>query len=368
MGAEELRRLHGLRALAAAAVALFHWAYLFPGVAQALKGAGYVVWPWLTLALPLELGWQGVPLFFVLSAYLLSRQWWSRGITVGAVGRYLGRRAMRIYPAFWLQLLVLALLMQVGLWPVPDWGWREWLATLALWVHMPGLWVTPLNGVWWTLPVELLFYLCLPLLIGVARRMGIWVMWLGCVVATLAWRWAAVARYPGQDMSAHLPVLDALPGVLSTFAAGVVLAHALEGMDREGRSLKLWWLGVAVGAGVVLQAALQLTLPDYWRGHLWLLVWGTCFASAVALGVGAWLRWSGAPRWAFGRMAVWLGERSFGIYLWHFPVLQVLDRLWADGQTTVAAALWALLIMWTFTLAMADISYRWLERPLMGWR
>ena len=84
----------------------------------------------------------------------------------------------------------------------------------------------------------------------------------------------------------------------------------------------------------------------------------------MALGVGAWLRWSGAPRWAFGRMAVWLGERSFGIYLWHFPVIQACVATGLLAWSVWLGALTALSV----AVILAWASWRLIEAPALRHR
>ena len=90
--------LHGLRGLAALAVLLFHWYQFFPAAASVIRPerfAGTVLDPTAYLGF----GWMGVPLFFVLSGYLLGGQVARVELTGTFLKRFWVRRFLRIYPA-----------------------------------------------------------------------------------------------------------------------------------------------------------------------------------------------------------------------------------------------------------------------------
>lgn len=354
--------LHGLRGLAALAVLAFHWSQHYPLANGWLAQWQWGPEPWMNITLPLALGWQGVPLFFVLSAYLLTAQWQGRALTGAHVGQYVLRRSLRIYPAVWLQIgVVLCLLPWLpGLWR-PFTASEVWQSAL-LWINMPPTMVAPLNLVWWTLPIEFSFYMALPLLVWLSRRVG----WVPVVVAsfviTVAWRSAVMAWFAGEHMVARLPILDALPGSLATFAAGCALAHA-QGRWRVpvGWPVVVAWTLAYLG----LQYGLLSNVDTYWTGHWMLAVWNPLFATVVALAVGAVLTEARWGRWFSGRVMVWLGELSFGIYLWHFPVLVGMRQLWPASDHSVALGLLAFPLCVLLTLLLAWASHALVERPAM---
>lgn len=70
-------------------------------------------------------------------------------------------------------------------------------------------------------------------------------------------------------------------------------------------------------------------------------------------------------RWLASRPLTWLGDTSYGIYLWHYPVLMLLDRTLLAHWNTPALALAALPVALLVTAVLAGLSYRYLEAPLM---
>jgi len=356
--------LHGLRAIAAIAVLLFHWCQLFPGfniwIAQ-LHVPGH---PWVNPSLPWSMGWQGVSLFFVLSGYLLTAHWLDRDMTFQALAHFYKRRIVRIYPAAWLQLIVLIVL--AAIWPAlfEQATWLKWLLNAVLWVNLPPWFEAPLNGVWWTLPVELMFYLVLPLLVFCQKRFGLGVVVVAVLSVTVAWRWWVMLSYVDQNLSTVLPVLDALPGVLMTFGAGFAAA-IVQGQIKKTHAMPLLWASMLLF--IALQTLLVSFIEVYWQGGWLLCLWNSLLALSMAGIVMALCKLpeSLATKALSTRPMIALGDWSFGIYLWHFPVLQLLHRLSPDWGSTAFNSLLALGITLVLTLALGALSFTQLERPLM---
>jgi peptidoglycan/LPS O-acetylase OafA/YrhL len=138
------------------------------GIAIALVLMGHGLWdtPFQTTAL--GLGYAGVSVFFVLSGYLITRVLLSEERTFGRVRlpRFYGRRALRIFPAFYGYLAVLGLLAWRGIVPPPDRA--TWLASLFYFRNMDGAgWET---AHLWTLALEEQFYLFWPVVFMLTPR------------------------------------------------------------------------------------------------------------------------------------------------------------------------------------------------------
>ena len=356
--------LHGLRGFAAMLVLLFHWSTAFPEVNNWLAGITFGPKAWMNLSLPLAVGWQGVPLFFVLSAYLLTSQWRERALDLTTIARFWKRRLFRIYPAVWLQVLLLVF-FSLWIFPiVPSLKMADWVCNIFLWINLPPMFIQPINGVWWTLPIELMFYLVLPLLIYLQRRSHWLVVSLLCLMITMLWRSHVVSQLSGTDIAQKQYILDALPGSIFTFASGFALAFIPSVLSRQKFLLLL---PVFFAAYCFLEYLQWENASTYWRGGWLLIVRGPLLSVIVALGVYLVLNASFKVGLFSNRVLVWCGNLSFGIYLWHFPVLQFMQSHFAADLTGRRGSLLALCVCLLLTFSLAAISYYLVERPLMGW-
>lgn len=341
-----LPALDGLRGLAVGIVLLSH-----------LANAGLPVFPGLSLS---GTGKSGVYLFFVLSAFLLTRLLlqrpaaeWRRG---APWADYALRRVLRIWPLYLVVLLASAALTAAGLapwWPYP-------MDAERLLRH---LLLQEGTSVLWSIPVEFYYYLWLPLvaamLAGAHRAGGRWLAATLAVCASVA----AMQLWPPEATAVNDVRLG--PYLVLFFGGGLAAVLSLHRGADSPRSVRgFGLLGIAAVlalvatvpavAAVISGSTFQADLNHRWFAFF-AVVW-----SALLLAVvhgPAWLR---RPfEW---RALRWLGWVSFSAYLWHMPVLAAVTgplalRGWAAvGVFSVATAL----VSWA--------SWRWIERPLQGVR
>jgi acetyltransferase len=315
----------------------------------------------------------GLICFFVLSGYLLY------GAFVRAarrqdgevsMPRYFARRAARILPAYYVSLLgALALLGPVAGAPgvrLPDEGGLTLFVFFAQ--NYSADTIMKLNPVTWTLCLEVAFYALLPVIGLVAYHLARGrvrpqiALLLGLAGLGLAW-----------NVTAHVldwaqPATKALPAYLPYFAAGMLVALALESRRQDGRPLRLsagaTWLTSAAGLALVVGNAwwhivspgpahdpVLVALHDLPAG----LGFGLLIAAVVA-GQGVSTGWLRA-RWLAG-----LGVISYGFYLWHVPLILFVRETSAREPGAFALAA----IVTPLALAAGAASWRWVERPLMG--
>ena len=370
--------LTGFRALAAAWVMMFHLnAFAVPKVIPVdLFGFQFSLHPLLTA------GWVGVDLFFVLSGFLLAThllEALARG-RPGVLRKYFVARARRVFPAYWTQLALLFAAAVLTARALPDWA-------RYLPLHIPMLHFVSepasfaINSVYWTLPIEFSFYLCLPLIalyvLRAERRggAGSWVM-LGALYAAIlvmvwCYRYAMFRQFESSPVNVIVWATSQLPGTLDVFMAGVVAATALRWARRRfqpwpaaRKRLASTVLAVLGLAGIVgMMYFIDHLYGVYWKGHWALFVWHSITAVFIAMLVGGIAISGPFTRALFEtRVVVFLGTISYSIYLWHYPI-----GLWTmrtfNAQEMGVLAFCALTI--PLVILASAISYYAVERPFL---
>ncbi|QFG67361.1 acyltransferase family protein [Ornithinimicrobium pratense] len=345
--------LDGLRAIAVVAVLLFHF-----------------------LPATLPGGFLGVDVFFVVSGFLITTLLLREIDSHGRVDllNFWRRRARRLLPALVLVVVTSVsvarlvggdLLVGIGRQTLGALtftsNWLE-VAAGASYFHStsPILFVN-----FWSLAVEEQFYLFWPLALVVAlaltrtTRQRVWAV-AGLALASTVLM--ALLYTPGEDATRVYYGTDThLMGVMA--GAAFALAWA-DPQLRAGLRTALWrrWRGVAVLAALVILLALMrwttFTSTFTFRG-------GIALATVATLVLIAGLLEAPSPwrKMMSSRPLVWVGERSYGIYLWHWPVLVIAGALvpYTDGTTRGYAVLLAALLA---TLVLAELSLRLVERPV----
>lgn len=359
----------GLRACAALLVLTYHCTR-FPNTTQ--PG---------TLGMFLSELKGGVAVFFVISGFVLYLPY-ARSIGAGASlpdwRRYAARRAVRILPAYWAALLVLALAGQMNGARLAD----AWRYVGLVQIYHPS---TVLRGlpVAWSLDVEVSFYLALPLLSWLAvwvvsRSVGsrlvaqlplIIGLGFGSLVLRLLLTRSLVAPVDGG----HVVLMTALPGMLDWFALGMGLAvlRAASELCAEvprallalaGRPGLCWLIATALFlAGVPAQGG-DLFLPTYGvTTHLALGLTGLFLLLPVVSRHPETSKGAVMP-FLRSRLLTWLGTISYGIYLWHVSFLKVFYA--AVGQPQGARAFIVLLLPTAVAaVCLGAVSWYLVERP-----
>jgi peptidoglycan/LPS O-acetylase OafA/YrhL len=361
----------GLRAVAALSVLVYHAGYL----SRANEGEGGLS-PYLAR---LNIG---VAVFFVISGFLLYRPLLAARIGDGApirVRDYARRRVLRIVPAYWVALTVLAL--YPGL---PDMFSGRWWAYYGFAQDYSGRTVMGGIGPAWSLGCEVVFYALLPFLSLALGRLATlsgrrlwWQLELavlgGLTLASAAWR-AYVSSHPGIPSSTFA-------STFGWFAVGMLLAVASVSVMRspEGRLATVArhsWSGwvIALIAYVVICRGLALPGGFVFLEHLTtaqdLAVYALSgvVACGLALPAAFQLR-SGPIAGVLGsRSVVWLGLVSYGIYLYHYPVAYALSGGVRSSGGAAAKFLWLAAATAAIAVAAAALSYYLVERPALRFK
>jgi len=343
--------IDGLRAIAVTSVLLYHSAV-----------------PWVPG------GFFGVEVFFVISGYLITAlllaEW--RNTSRLRMGEFYIRRARRLLPALFLMLAVVGLYAVLFL---PDdlhtlrgdaaaaVGYvQNWWQIFAGRSYFEQTGRPPLLQHLWSLAVEEQFYLLWPLVFwGLLKLFGrrpirlVGVL-VGAALASTILMWVL---FPGiEDPTRVYYGTD-------TRAAGLLLGSALAilwppwRLTRTVHLIGRVVLNSAGAIGLAFIAWYLFRVPDsaawVYRGGFLLLDLATLLVIAVTVHPGADLR-----RVLGWRPLVWIGLRSYSLYLWHWPIYQItrpdLD-VPLDGY-------WLLALRLTLTVICAELSYRFVETPI----
>ncbi len=330
-----LPQLDGLRALACAVVVFHH-------IPTTLGVGGYI----------------GVDVFFVLSGFLITRILRSESVRTGTVSLrdFYVRRLRRLTPA--LVLCVLFVVQAYVVLPIAP-NKHETAVGGLLSVTYAGSWAKAFgwaNLGWlahtWSLSVEEHFYLLWPLAVRWSKaRLDTLIYWTAALFTlSSAWWYLGVAHGWSTDRLVFAPDTRA-----KDLLAGCLLALVVE------RGFTLRWSPTRSGAVALgALAAWSFAVPK--DSNLYLVGWPIVIGATVLL---VWALASGDHSPVSRGLAhpglVWLGQRSYSIYLWHYPltIFNAAVVHWsAPGRVLVAT------LTTSTAVVLAAWSYRFVEKPL----
>ncbi|MBI1377193.1 MAG: acyltransferase family protein [Frankiales bacterium] len=325
----------------------------------------------------------GVPLFFLMSGFLLYRPWARAAIegrTRPQLGRYALRRAARILPLYWV-VVVTTLLVLPEVRPVSAETW--WRHLLAVQIYAPPGAVEGLAQTW-SLCTEIAFYVALPLIgaLALGRRRSSpdaayrrQLVVLGAL-ALVALVWNLLATLT----SALSPLAGLwLPGFLDWFAAGMLLAvlevrgrlpcpprlvRVGEGLGRDHVTSLVIGVAAFLVVSTPLGGTYLFTPNTAWQSlskHLLYMV--AAFFLLLPGVLGRPSRWTQTLSSRVPRLT---GLISYGIFLWHLLFLRLL-LAWLDIPVFTGHMLLLAVLLLPATLVVAAVTYRWVERPAQRW-
>lgn len=285
-------------------------------------------------------GFLGVQLFFVISGFVIFLS--AEGRTVG---QFVSARVSRLYPGYWAAVILTSALFLLS---APGWGKNPSVAQILMNLTMvqSAFGVDNIDGVYWTLWVELLFYVLIGLLIsaGLTERRVYWFVFL----------WPIVGAVAQQTEFGFLSELLS-PVYASLFAGGMMIYL----IYSRGHSL-IRWLLLAYSVCIATSQTVLDRLPDTERytgldlspALTAVLVIG--IFALVALVTITPLRYRG---W---KWMTYAGALTFPLYLvhvwWGWWVIHTLSPH-ANKWVTLAAAM-------ALSLVLAALIERFVERPV----
>lgn len=346
--------LDGLRAIAVLSVMIFH------------AGASW-----------LPGGFLGVDVFFVLSGFLITSLVLAELHSTDKLDfkRFYLRRARRLLPAV---LLLLAVVSVAAAFWVPDAaaGVRRDVPAALLYLsnwafiandlsYFEAMGRPPLLQHLWSLAIEEQFYLIWPLLAFVAYRVAgvraVRILALtGAIAATL---WMGHIATAGGFPSPNDP--SRVYFGTDTHSMGLLIGAALATVWRPGlasdtprvavrRLVNAVAVASFIGIGWTMHVASETTEALYRGGFLAFAVLTGIFIVGLTHPASLLGRYLGSQPWRY------IGQRSYGLYLWHWPVFLVLR----PGIDIPITGWPAIALMFAVTFGIAELSYRYLEMPI----
>ena len=323
-------------------------------------------------------GWVGVDIFFVISGFVLFLPFLQSHMEKEKypIKRYFKKRFSRILPAYYFMLLLLVTFFYPGF----IFDKTTILHVLGHATFTEGFIMNPLkiNGVFWTLWIEMQFYLILPLfsLLFLGKRW--WISAIGVFLFVIIYKWSGITLTEGLSDTHKLKqfwISFQLPGVLQEFTIGIIAASIYMRVKNTE-----WWttnrlllsLLVPVGFAIIISGMGFITNygpTKYWFGNgalgyyplINLNNWLSIGAGLVILGICSQERWI---RIVFANKVItFIGMVSYGVYLWHYPIGNYLKgNIPYEGITKYILLI---LVGSIFTVTWAYLSYRFIEKPFL---
>jgi peptidoglycan/LPS O-acetylase OafA/YrhL len=374
-----------LRALAALAILAFHVASITGWLSTRVAGDVLAV-----------LGPRSLTLFFVISGFLLYRPYVAaraKGKPLPNIRRYGRRRVLRIVPAYWVALTVLAIFPGIVGVFTEHW-WRYYFFLQLYWRDTVGGGIP----VAWSLCVEVTFYLALPFWAMGMRRLHSKRGWLWDELGGLAL--VALVGVVFQTLSArqNLPQAwgSSLLGQGIWLALGMTLAVASVAVEKSGRETRLvrlvverselCWIGAAASlaglaallhphglAGIIEAVSTQQSMVKILGG----IALSSSFCALLVLPAVFGEAAGGIPRRILAAAPIaWLGMVSYGIYLYHLAVAEFIGLPSDPGHFSTSGlglagkihhATTPILFILTLAVAsvLAALSYYFVELPFL---
>jgi peptidoglycan/LPS O-acetylase OafA/YrhL len=372
----------GLRAIACLLVVWHHTAQkLNPENASPLIGALHFLG---------MRGEVGVSLFFVLSGCLLSLPFWSSFVNKKAfpsIKRYSIHRAARIAPAFWLNLIACNIL---AIWLFNlDFNWQKFSSGFLFInsYHYSTFFPSEINGPLWSIGLEVSCYVLLPLVLFVifkaAKKVAFAVTWLVAVIVSLqilnpqiiqvfmtdniekGWQFGIDGG--AKQWLPYWNIGSFFTQFLIGSLAALIVVHLRSKQRATRRVFDIGFLASIAAATLVVIVRLTPGVPDTLTQQPYVSpFFALCVASALVFASHSVY----AARLLDNRLFTWLAKLSFGIYLWHVVVMEIISRKFIANYVYAGindVAHWMLIsaVVLLVSITIAAASWRWLESPIL---
>ncbi|SNC67361.1 Peptidoglycan/LPS O-acetylase OafA/YrhL, contains acyltransferase and SGNH-hydrolase domains [Hymenobacter gelipurpurascens] len=333
-----------LRCLAASSVLIYHYTY------RAYAADNLSPLPFLSLAPITKYGYLGVQLFFIVSGYVVLMSAESK-----TVRQFLISRISRLYPAFWIACTVTFLVKLLFLPGVVSQSAREllhvtpleYIYNMTMFHELAGI-TQHVDGAYWTLSIEIVFYFLISLIIGYRLF-----AYLDYLIAA----WLLYAIWPGlPHHGAPLPSLF-FPGYAPFFAAGILFYQLHKPATSRKKLLRYGLLAFAflasLKAGLGEAAGLSMHFKDTFSpivvAVFITVIFGVFYSATRPNKLLLQYKWFAT-----------LGSLTYPLYLLHSDIgFIIFHRLGNESNKNTVLAT-TIIIMF----ALAWLLHRFVEKPL----
>lgn len=351
-----LRGFAALSVLVYHVIELYHW--------QNFPIQGPLLW--------FRIGWLGVDLFFVISGFVVtltaSQLFEKHGNNFYKT--YLRRRTARIIPLYFLTGFLFILFCDPSILKSGHQLYKNLIYHLLFIHNLDSGTHGAIDGPNWSVGVEMQFYLLIMLTIRYWIRIHPGIILLVCIL--ISWTWRALAFLVAcHDTTCNAGLIfipsTQLPGCLDEFGFGICLCRmVLDRRDRFFAPTRIfrspWFWVIAIVLIAWPTFAIYWRWATYWEFWWMIIFWktlsGMTFFAVLALAIRL-VSLIKLNKFLFGPLW-YLGEISYGIYLWHSLVIISLRE--AKIFTAPELLFWTLF----FTIVLSAFSWHFVEKPLIG--
>lgn len=353
----------GYRAVAVIAVMLIHWGIL-------------------------GIGWIGVQMFFVLSGYLISANLLREKSEINNIWLYLKifywKRVLRLFPAYYLYVLVF---LMIGVFIGREDILKLFIPLITYTINIYALVINHVDtagvGHFWSLGVEEQFYFLWPILVffisyNVFRKFLLVLIFIGPIIRGLLFVWASYISNSSHYVGEFIYMLPF--GQIDAFAIGASLAFfSWEHIKRPKLifflvSCIVFFLGCLNGYLLLSDNLINKTnwfniFSSFGFPHLMLAnyqyVWGyTALNLVFGLLILCILKKENPFPFLNNSILVYIGKISYGIYIFHVPVLVLIRKVFKGKFLSVEGILF-MVTYFLLTFLIAHVSYKYYEKRFL---
>lgn len=295
----------------------------------------------------LDVGKHGVAFFFFLSGALLSISLRKTSASRKMYLRYICKRLLRIYPAYFLSLLLLTIISQPSL--------RDFLQHLFLLHSLDFRTFGSINYPYWSLSVEFITYLIIPLLLWFSKGSNRMAVLTSIIIISLSWQILGyfareiIGFDPRNELSATFYVITALPA----FAVGV---YKIE-LEKSNRGLLLIRaFSMLAIADLAMSFFGIFRVFQFWDPINQLMHGSTGYLTYGCLALTLSNMFSHTTKKI--RLLSSLSKISYSVYLWHLPLLVLCMEKFDSSVPTLFLAI-------ILTIIVSLLSFRVIEAPFI---